>query len=70
MAKSARGGDRDSDSRGCLRGACHSEIANYRRELAILGIVRASDTHPLRNAQISCPCARFDVNKLPRNYVF
>lgn len=34
-----------------------SEIANYRRDLAILGIVRASDTHPLRNAQISCPCA-------------
>jgi len=34
-----------------------SKIANYRRDLAILGIVRASDTHPLRNAQISCPCA-------------
>ena len=38
-----------------------SKIANYRRDLAILGIVRASDTHPLRNAQISSPCARFDA---------
>jgi len=43
------GGDRDSEHTGASV-ACHSEIANSRRDLAILGIVRASDAHPLRNA--------------------
>ena len=62
MAKSARGGDRDSDSR-VPPWTCHSEIPNNRRDLQFLGSSGLPIPIPSVTscAQISCECARFDA---------
>ena len=62
MAKSARGGDRDSDSR-VPPWTCHSEIANNRRDLQFLGSSGLPIPIPSVTscAQMSCVCARFDA---------
>ena len=62
MVKSARGGDKDSDSR-VPPWTCHSEIANNRRDLQFLGSSGLPIPIPSVTswAQISCVCARFDA---------